>query len=415
VRHYSLIINGLRFLSAIQRRASWHISSCIHPIMSRFFARLPGLRHLVVGLFFLVLAFASRAGQVVCAVCGKPIEGEYRGIVDQITGETNAVCMDCAKLDRCFACGMPVKDNPTHLVDGRVLCARDAADVVTSEDAAKDICQNTHDDIDRLFSRFLTFPSDNVEVSIVDKFHLENLFHAPGFHADGSTVYGATASNPLPGGKFLHTIDILSFLGKSRLMAVCAHEYTHTWLNENLTPARNSSLDRNTIEGFCELIAYKYMESRHDTQQMEIIKHNNYTEGQVEVLLAAEARYGFETLVEWMKAGEDTRLDMANLDRVRDMHGGDYTPVQPPSVVWAVVTPPPPTAVPNTLVLKGISGARNDRFALINNATFETMEKGPVRVGATNVMIRCLEIHDDSVVIQVEGSTQKKQLFLKPQ
>jgi hypothetical protein len=63
--------------------------------------------------------------------------------------------------------------------------------------------------------------------------------------------------------------------------------------------------------------------------------------------------------------------------------------------------------------LKGISGSGQHRFALINNATLETMERGRVRVGQTNVMVQCLEIHDQSVTIQIEGSKEKKQLFLR--
>jgi hypothetical protein len=372
-------------------------------------------RWIIGSLLFLAITFAVQAQQWVCAVCGKPIVGECRLIVDEITGETNKVCLDCAKLDRCFACGMPVKDGATQLADGRILCARDAKDAVMSEDDAKEICKDTKNDLDRQFSRYMNFPDNNVEVSIVDKYHLENLFHAPGFHADGSSVYGATSSNPLPDGKLHHSIDLLSFLSRGRLMAVCAHEYTHTWMNENLKPARLSSLDRNTIEGFCELIAYKTMESQQNTLQMELIKRNTYTQGQVEVLLAADNQYGFNTVVEWMQNGEDSRLDLNNLDRVRAVQDTPYTPIKSPDAVWKVEPPPPPTPVPSTLVLKGISGTAQDRFALINNATFETMEKGRVRIGDTNILIRCLEIRDDSVIIQIEGSNEKKQLFLKPQ
>ena len=370
-------------------------------------------RLVIAWLFLLAFAGAVQAQQLICAVCGKPIIGEFYEITDQITGETNKVCADCAKLDRCFACGLPVRDNATHLTDGRILCPRDARDAVTSEEEAKDICKQTKDDIDRLFSRYLNFPDDNVEISIVDKYHLENLFHAPGFHADGSTVYGATSSNPLSDGKLHHTIDLLSFLSRGRLMAVCAHEYTHTWMNQNLKSVRNLSLDRNTVEGFCELIAYKYMESRQETLEMQNIKRNTYTKGQVEVLLAADQQYGFNTVLDWMENGEDSRLDLDNLDRVRAVQDAPYTALKSPDAVWTVVPPPPPTAVPATLVLKGISGTPQERFALINNATFETMEKGRVRVGQTNILIRCLEIHDDSVIIQVDGSTEKKQLFLK--
>ena len=373
------------------------------------------MKKIVAGWMILAIGvLLAQADDWKCVICGKPIVREARLVVDQITGETNRVCLDCAKLDRCFDCGLPVRPGEgLKLQDGRILCARDSRDVVTSDDAAKEVCQDTVDGMDRLLSRYMTFPEKNVELSVVDKFHLENLFSAPGFHADGSTVYGATASNPLKDGTLVHTVDVLSYLGKPRLQAVCAHEYTHTWLNENLSPSRKATLDRNSIEGFCELVAYKFMESRQDAQQMKIILNNTYTRGQVKVLLAADAKYGFNTVVEWIEHGDDIRLENESLDRVRAVRDRAYSPATAPSVAWAPVPTAPLTAVPSTLVLKGISGTEQRRFALINNSTFEKMEHGSVRVGQTNVSLRCLEIQKDSVIVQLDGSKDKLQLFLR--
>ena len=62
-----------------------------------------------------------------------------------------------------------------------------------------------------------------------------------------------------------------------------------------------------------------------------------------------------------------------------------------------MVLRPLPTAVPNRLTLKGISGAPGHRFALINDRTLEKNEEGKVRVGKTNVVVRCLDISDHSL------------------
>jgi hypothetical protein len=369
-------------------------------------------RWLIGWLFLLAFAFTVHAQQLTCAICGKPIVGHFYYMVDKVTGETNNVCTDCEQLDKCSDCGLPVKDGAVHLPDGRIFCARDARDAVMSEDEAKDICKQTKDDIDRLFSRYMNFPDDGVEISIMDKFHLEDLFSAPEFHSDNGSVGGATASHLLPDGKYHHSIDLLSCMSGSRLRAVCAHEYTHTWINENVKKGRKAAIDGDTIEGLCELVAYKYMESRQDTVEMQSIKRNLYTKGQIDAMIAADQQYGFNTVLEWIQNGEDSRLDINNLDRIRAVEDAPYTAQKSPAVVWTVVPPAPPTAVPGTLVLKGISGTPQERFALINNATFETMEKGRVRVGQTNLLIRCLEITDNSVVIQVDGSNEKKQLFL---
>ena len=364
-------------------------------------------------LAFLLLATFARAEDLKCAICGKTITADYYLDVDQITGLTNKVCADCEKLDRCSVCGLPVKTGFTRLPDGRILCARDSAAAVCAEDEAREICRNTRDDLDRLFSRFITFPSDDVEVSIVDKFHLQNMFYAPGFQKTCVSVYGATASNPLGNGKFLHTIDLLSCLSKPHLMAVCAHEYTHAWMGENVSAARTAALDKDMIEGFCELVAYKYMASRQETQEMDYIRRNNYTKGKIGIMIAADTEYGFNAVLDWIKSGEDNQLQLANLDRIRALEGADYAPLPPSSGLWTAVPSAPPTIVPDTLQLKGTSGTEQHRFALINGTTFEPMERETVRVGRTNASVRVLEIHADSVVIQVNGSNQTQQLFLR--
>jgi Protein DA1 len=371
------------------------------------------LRYLILWLAFLGLAGVAGAEELRCAVCGQSIVSNYHYMTDALTGEKKNLCLTCSALkDHCYICGLPVKENFQRLPDGRVLCERDAADAVGSESQAKEICSRVTYDIDRQFSRFMTFPDTNVEVSIVDKFHLENLFHAPGYQDSCVSTEGATASNPQPNGKYYHTVDLLSYMRKSRLMAVCAHEYTHAWMHENVSAKRLNALDRNTIEGFCELIAYKYMESEQETQELGCIKRNTYTRGQVDAFVEADHQYGFNAVVEWLKSGEDSRLDLANLDRVRAVDGGTYVRHAAPVAKAYDVPRGVAMAAPSTLELKGISGTENHRFAMINNATFEPLEKGKVRIGETNVTVQCLEIRSSSVVIQVDGSGEKKELFL---
>src|ERR1700722_7964289 len=276
------------------------------------------LRKIICGLALLFLAFGIRAEEMTCDLCGETIRGHFYNVEDRVEGKTKRICENCEQIkDRCFICGLPVKEGYKTLLDGRCICSRDLKDAIESDADAREICLGVKDDLDRLFSRFITMPGNNVEISIVDKFHLENLFHAPGYENSCVSVYGATASNPLPNGKLLHTVDILSYLQKPRLMAVCAHELTHAWVAENVKPARRAVLDKNTHEAFCELIAYKYMESRHEEAEMESIRRNHYTVGQIQVLLEADSKYGFNTIVEWIKNGEDRTLDLANLDRIR--------------------------------------------------------------------------------------------------
>ena len=107
---------------------------------------------------------------------------------------------------------------------------------------------------------------------------------------------------------------------------------------------------------------------------------------------------------------EDDRLDQARLDRIRAVQGEPYSPQFSPATLWKFNPTAGPAAVPGTLQLKGISGPPQHRFAIINDGTFEPMEKAQVRVGQTNVSLRCLEIREDSVLIQVNGASQTQQL-----
>jgi hypothetical protein len=69
------------------------------------------------------------------------------------------------------------------------------------------------------------------------------------------------------------------------------------------------------------------------------------------------------------------------------------------------------SAVPQ-LALKGISGSKNHRLAIINNKTFEVGEEADLRLGSQIVRVRCVEVRDDGVTVVINGQTQK--LLLVP-
>lgn len=378
---------------------------------------VPGRRIMKKNLTLICLLLWSAAqvlavDQLKCDICGALIHGKYFYREDEAMGGRRNICTNCETLpDRCFICGLPVKDGFHTLPDGRIVCARDAKEVISSEDEAKQIGQTVQYDLDRVFSRFMTFPGTNMLVSIVNKFYLENLFKNPGAGQSCVSIYGATCSNPLPGNKIVHSVAVLSYLRKSRLMAVYAHEFTHAWMGENVSRERTAALDKDTLEAFCELVAYKYMESRNETFEMTNILKNQYTKGKIDVLLEADRQYSFDAVVEWFKSGDDRTLTPDALARVRAVSGRYVAAASPALFVAPAALKATP--VPDTLVLKGISGSGTHRFALINNATFEVMERGKVRLAQTNLMVRCLEIGRNSVTIQIDGSSEKKQLFLR--
>ncbi len=77
-------------------------------------------------------------------------------------------------------------------------------------------------------------------------------------------------------------------------------------------------------------------------------------------------------------------------------------------------SPDQPVVAPITqLALKGISGLKNRRFALINNQTIGVGETATVKVGLALIKVHCWEIRENSVVISMEGNSEKKELRLR--
>jgi hypothetical protein len=93
----------------------------------------------------------------------------------------------------------------------------------------------------------------------------------------------------------------------------------------------------------------------------------------------------------------DAKIDVADTTRVLAVKAREAAPLG-----WQ---PQLATAVPDTLTLRGISGTANRRFALINDRTLTKNETAKVRVGNTNVIVRCLDISQHSVILDVNGSS----------
>jgi len=71
-----------------------------------------------------------------------------------------------------------------------------------------------------------------------------------------------------------------------------------------------------------------------------------------------------------------------------------------------------PKSEPISLVLKGISRNDRNRFALINDKTFTAGEEREVVMNNSRVRVHCLEIKEDSVVVEVNGA--RKELRMRP-
>jgi protein disulfide-isomerase len=75
--------------------------------------------------------------------------------------------------------------------------------------------------------------------------------------------------------------------------------------------------------------------------------------------------------------------------------------------------PPAPPPHFTELVLKGISGPKTRRLAMINNQTFAAGESVPVKLGNKQVKVHCLEVRESSVLVSVEGEAAPREIKLR--
>lgn len=368
------------------------------------------MKVLVTATLLILSAVAVFCAPQQCRVCDQSILGEFYVVNDKARGGKFDVCTNCINLEtRCFSCSLPVKTNFTTLADGRHLCTYCAKDAITDDEEARKVCSDTRDALDRLFVRFFAFPRTNLSVTFVDSFTLDSLFKSPGYAQQCTSVFGATRTMVVDGKRFIHAISVLNGLSQPQLEAVAAHELAHAWLNENLTTVRRATLSKESVEGFCELIAYDLMQERNYTAQKNIIKQSPYTMGQLDAFLAAESFHGFNSVLDWVKAGETTKLDAADPDGIRSVR---ESPKPVTNAKPAYYTYAPTSAPPSTLGLKNISGSPSRRLAIINERTFAIGEQARLTLAGSNVVIRCLEIRSNSVLVRFEGTGAKQELFL---
>jgi hypothetical protein len=360
-----------------------------------------------IGLLALYLLCAWNAHAAVathCVVCRQELTQRVYMFSSIYLTVKQAVCAACAELDTvCSICALPIRGPALKLSDGRLLCEREHNQCVLAEDELEEIFAEVKRDLVKMFSGHGTLPDRNVTVQLAARTDLDRLWRSQRFPHDKNQTMGLTQSRR-KGRVFEHRILVLNGLRKSRVAAVCAHEYTHVWLQENMPEGRRLQLE--TVEGFCELVAYKLMNDRNDAVEQKVILENSYTSGQVHSLVKAEDRYRFYEIVKWMKTGVDEKIDQSNMGRVL-VRNTDNEPV---SVAWQPVKP---TAVPDTLVLRGISGTPQRRFALVNDSTLAQGEEAKVRVGTTKWTVRCVQITENSVVLHVNGSADRTELLLK--
>jgi hypothetical protein len=383
------------------------------------------VRPVFVLLLILVFASPARAAGDLCAVCEKEIRFTVYTREDQITHELRFLCGDCRKLSEvCYLCGLPVLRGFIKLPDGRAICEREARTAVLDEAQALTICEQVREDMDRQFLRFLQFPQTNVTVQLMDRVRLQELYKIIGNDFSCPNTLGCTETKSRAG-RPVFTISLLAALPKETLMTTCIHEYAHTWVIENVPPARQRTLGKDAVEGFCELLAYLFAEQHGLMQAKSNLVANHYTRGQIHLFVATHQQYGLGDIVDWMKSGEDQLLQRDDLSRVRRLQAYDQawsmnnrSAARPSNRIpakskMASKVPSAAPQLPDKLILQGIIWSKTQPVATINGRNFSLNQETELLLRDGTLLVRCLEIEPNAVVLQTNNALERLVLRLK--
>jgi hypothetical protein len=334
--------------------------------------------------FAAVMAFAAAETNYFCVVCGK---GPLTGTI--WISKWGAVCDDCYHLkDHCSICGLPIKDGDGHIKtpDGRLICRFDKTNVVLTLDQAQELFDQVRGEVVDIYGpRFaLKYPDVTLNLFDVDYWSEKN-------GANGLHKFGFASTRKTADGTCTHEVVMLSGRTREEMMGVAAHEYTHLWINENRPDSR--VIDGDTVEAICELTAYKLMAAKKLPEMQKRILANPYTNGKIKTLVAVEREGGTDYVLDWVKSGTAETFDA----------DAGLVPIATPTTT-SLPYVAAPVHLPDKLKYNGPMTIGKDTEAVINGVSFEPGDEKHIKLKGRTVTVHCLEIHDDGVVVQINGS-----------
>ncbi len=345
------------------------------------------LRQFALILFLFASVFISTAAETnyICVVCGKgPLAGHIwlhpRG----------PICDDCHKLEnRCSLCGLPVRDGDGSVKtgDGRFICKFDKPNAVLEVEAAREIFEDVRQDVVRLYGQtfLLKYPDVTVNMFDVDYWTEKG-------QTNGLDRIGFASTRRMPSGQCTHEVVMLSGELHDEMVATAAHEYTHLWINENRPGGR--VIDTDTVEAICELTAYKLMQKKNLPVMQKKILENPYTHGKIKTLIEIEQQSDTDYVLDWVKDGKTAMLEE---------DAGFSVPTASPAAPFSYVPP----VLPQGLLFKGLITIGKNRQAVINGAAFSVDDQKQIKLRNKAVLIRCREIRDAAVVVEIDGATDR--------
>jgi hypothetical protein len=338
----------------------------------------------IILFLFMASVFISSAGQTnyFCIVCGKgPLSGHIwlhpRG----------AICDDCEKLpDRCSVCGLPVKpgDGCIKTGDGRFICRFDKTNVVMTADQAKDLFEQVREEVVDIYGPQFALKNTEVSVNLFDVDYWSEKGMQNGLHK-----YGFASSRPSGNDGWTHEVVMLSGRTREEMESVAAHEYTHLWINENRAQSRH--IDGDTIEAICELTAYKLMQHKNLPEMQKRILENPYTNGKIKDLVAVEHEGGTDYVLNWVKTSNAETFEV----------DASQAPLPVTAPVSTYIAGPAP--VSKGLKFSGVMAFGKERLAVVNGKEFAVGDQKTVTLRGGAVVVRCLEVHDGDVKVEVAG------------
>ena len=342
-------------------------------------------RKLAITVFLLAAAFVLNAAETnyFCIVCGKgPLTGHIwlhpRG----------PLCDDCEKIqERCSICGLPIKAGDGHIQtgDGRFICKFDKKNAILTQDQARDLFDETRDDVVRLYGPQFALKYSEVTVNLFDVDYWSERGQGGGLHKFGFSHTRKTSDR-----RCTHEVVLLSGRTRQEMTAVAAHEYTHLWINENCPDTHR--IDGDTIEAICELTAYELMTQKKLPAMQKQILENPYTRGKINDLIAIEREGGTDYVLNWVKNGTAAAFDTAA--------SRAPMPAAPPAAPLVLG----PRVLPQGLKFSGIMAIGKERLAVVNGESFAVGDEKKLKLRERSVLVRCREIHDGEIRVDVNGS-----------
>ena len=321
-----------------------------------------------------------------CFTCNKALSGRIW------RHPSGWICDECKNFpNRCWSCGLPCRDAFIQTEDGRFICKLEARAAVLNKEHARRIFDETRKSVVNLTRGGMVLKQAEVSVDLFNIDYWSKEEKNP-LHKMGLALTRQIGDN------FNHNVLLLSGQTHTNLAAVCAHEYTHLWINENMPGDRQIELQ--TMEAICELVAYKVAEVNGHPEVMDSIMRNSYTQGRINTAVDACDKVGLYSVLRWVREGKSPTLNLTELGAINRTPGA-LKKSTPSRMTPRVVKPLPK---PSELKLKGVIGTT----ALINDTMIDPGQTRKIKLADRVVEVKCLKVETSYIEISVDGGEPEK-------